>query len=83
MGQCGFLGFFAFLAALFLFCKKVFALRRNSVIFASALLPMLYLFISSTSETAFANPIAVPLGFWLGLLFAQFQAESATRERLQ
>ena len=83
MGQCGFIGFFAFLAAMFLFCKKVFALRSNSVIFASALIPMLYLFISSTSETAFANPIAVPLGFWLGLLFAQFTAEFATRERLQ
>ena len=71
MGQCGFFGFAAFIAALVLFVKRVFAMKRNRRLFGSAVLILLYLFISSTSESAFANPVSVPLAFWLGLLLAE------------
>ena len=71
MGQCGFFGFAAFIAALVLFVKRVFTMKRNRRLFGSAVLILLYLFISSTSESAFANPVSVPLAFWLGLLFAE------------
>ena len=38
---------------------------------ASGVMLVLYLLISSTSESAFANPIAVPMAFWLGFLLAE------------
>ena len=72
MGQCGFIGFAAFIGALVLFVKRVFAMKTNRTVFASALLIILYLFISSTSESAFANPVSVPLAFWLGFLFTEY-----------
>lgn len=75
MGQCGFIGFAAFIGALVLFVKRVFAMKSDRNVFASALLIILYLFISSTSESAFANPVSVPLAFWLGLLFTEYRAD--------
>lgn len=71
MGQCGYFGFAALLGVLFLFVRKVFSLKEQKSDFASALFLVLYLFISSTSESAFANPVSVPLACWLGFIFAQ------------
>ena len=71
LGECGFFGFLAILGVLFLLAKKIFSMKKDKSIFASGLVPIAYLLISSTSESAFANPIAVPLAFWLGFLFAQ------------
>lgn len=73
LGQCGFFGFLAFLGVLILFVRKIFSLKKDKSIFASALFIVLYLLISSTSESAFANPIAVPLAFWIGILFASYK----------
>ena len=71
LGECGFFGLLALLGVLFLLVKKIFSMKKDKSTFASGLVPLAYLLISSTSESAFANPIAVPLAFWLGFLFAQ------------
>ncbi len=71
LGQCGFFGLLALIGVLILLTKKILSLKAEKSAFASALLLMVYLLISSTSESAFANPMAVPLAFWLGILFAQ------------
>lgn len=72
LAECGYFGFAALLGVLVLFTKRVFQLRSYSrASFASGLLVLLYLLVSSTSESALANPLAVPLAFWLGFLFAE------------
>lgn len=71
MGECGFFGFAGLVAALVVFSKKVFVLKTDSAAMAGALNALLYLLISSTSESAFANPMAIPLAFWIGFLMAR------------
>lgn len=71
LGECGFFGFAALIGALVLFTKKIFVLKTDKSALASALLPLTYLLISSTSESAFANPIAVMYAFWMGFLLAE------------
>ena len=39
--------------------------------YASGLLILAQLLISSTSESALANPLAVPMALWLGVLMAE------------
>lgn len=79
MGQCGFVGFAAFLGALVLFAQKVWTLREDKSAFAAALIPMLYLLVSSTSESAFSNPVSVPLAFLIGFLFAEQRVKNENR----
>lgn len=74
LGQCGFFGFAALVAALVLFARKLWGMKTDPTSLASAALPFLYLLISSTSESAFANPLAVPLAFWTGILLAAHQS---------
>ena len=71
LAQCGFFGFLAFIGVLILLGRRIWRLKKDKSAFASARLLAGYLLISSTSESAFANPAAVPLAFWLGFLFAQ------------
>lgn len=71
LGQCGYFGFAAFIGVLVLFVQKVYTLKTDKSVFASAMLLLLYMLISSTSESTLANPIAVPFAFWLGFLFAE------------
>lgn len=80
LGECGIFGFLAFIGVCVLFVKKVCTLKVNKSAFASALIPFLYLMISSSSESAFANPIAVSLAFWVGFLFAEQRVEE-TKDR--
>lgn len=70
LGQCGYIGLIAYIGMIIILMKKIFTLKNEKEFLASSMLPMLYLFISSSSESAFANPIAVPFAFWIGLLFA-------------
>ena len=81
LGECGIFGFAAFIGVLILFVKKVITLKTNRNAFASALIPLLYLLISSSSESAFANPIAVPLAFWIGFLFAEQKVMESKKGR--
>lgn len=77
LGQCGFFGFAAFVAALVLFVRKLLKLLEpDRSAYASAVFVLMYLLISSTSESALANPIATPLAFWLGFMVAQRRQET-------
>ena len=67
----GFFGFAGLLLALAVLVKKVCRLKTIRASYASGLLILAQLLISSTSESALANPMAVPLAFWLGLLMAE------------
>ncbi|MDD7389021.1 MAG: hypothetical protein PUG60_05065 [Lachnospiraceae bacterium] len=80
LGQCGYLGFAAFIVVLVLLKRKIFQLKPDKAVFASALVLLLYLLISSTSESAFANPMGVPMAFWLGLLFAEYKVNKKAGE---
>ena len=82
LAQTGFFGFAALIGALVLFCRRLLVLRRFRPMLASAAVPMLYLFISSTSESAFANPISVPFAFWIGFLLARYYSGMELRRQL-
>ncbi len=72
IGECGYVGFISLLISLILFIKKICRLKLVSrASYASALMILLYLLISSTSESALANPMAIPLACWLGFLMAE------------
>ena len=77
IAQTGFIGFAAFVAAMALFLMAFLAPRTHRPARASGAMVVLYLLISSTSESAFANPIAVPMAFWLGFLLAERRAQVA------
>jgi hypothetical protein len=71
LGQTGFFGFAGLLLALTVFVKKVLKMKDMRASFASGLLVLAQLLISSTSESALVNPLAVPMALWLGLLLAE------------
>lgn len=76
--QCGMIGFLAYIGVTVMLVRAVFRFRNPSV-FASGMVPVLYLLLASSSESAFVNPLAVPFAFWLGFLFA----ENSGQERLK
>lgn len=81
MGETGFLGFAAYVGALFLFLRWVLrSIRTHREAFASGLALVLYLFISSTGESAFANPMTISFAFWLGYLAAECRNTPAVGE---
>ncbi len=71
MAETGYFGFAALVSALVLLARKLWRLRTSPSAFAASAVPFLYLLVSSTSESAFANPLSVPLAFFLGILLAQ------------
>ena len=73
LGQTGFFGFAGFLLALVVFVKRVLKMRELPGSYASSLLILAQLLISSTSESALANPLAVPMALWLGVLMAEYR----------
>lgn len=79
LAETGYFGFAAFLGALVLFVKMILPSRSQRPAYASAVMVLLYLLISSTSESALASPMAMPMAFWLGFLLAQpSEAETET-----
>lgn len=80
LAQCGVFGFLALIGILIMMIREIFLWKQEKSVFASALLPVLYLLISSTSESAFANPIAVPLAFWIGFLFSEQRNRAVSRK---
>lgn len=79
LGQCGVLGVLLYAATLVLLAKSIFELgKRNAYALAAGLIPLLYLLLSSASESAFVNSFAVPFAFWLGFLFAENKKEGQT-----
>lgn len=81
LGECGYFGFAAFIGVLVLFVEKVLTLKTDKACLASALTLLLYLLISSTSESALANPMAVPLALWIGFLLAVHQSQGTAERR--
>lgn len=74
LGQCGVIGFIAYTAALVLLILAVLRFRKgNAGVFAAGLVSILYLLVSSSSESAFVSPWAVSFGFLLGFLFAEHE----------
>lgn len=72
LGECGFIGFIAYLAVLYLFFRRLLRIfRPNRPAYASALVLLVYLLFSSTSESAILNPMTMPFAFWLGYLAAE------------
>jgi hypothetical protein len=71
LGQTGFFGFAGFLVALTVFVKKILNMKDSLGAYAAGLLILAQLLISSTSESALANPLAVPMAMLLGLLLAE------------
>lgn len=76
IAQNGIIGLLAFLSVLCLLLKRCFSLQSASRCeFAGALYVFVYLIISSTSEPAFHNAVAIPLALVLGILFAKASQE--------
>lgn len=69
LGQFGYIGFFAFssiIFILFLKLQKQFSIK-NKYIYIAKLSVLFYLVISSTSESAFVNPMSILLALILGI----------------
>lgn len=84
LGQAGWFGLAAYLAALVILFLQIQRLKAKSLsAYAAALCIFGYLLISSTSESAFAHPLAVPFAFWIGGLFNTKQFEVVLRGGLK
>lgn len=73
LGQTGFFGFAGIVMALIVLVKKVLKTKEFLGVYAAGLLILAQLLISSTSESALANPMAVPMALLLGLLLAEYR----------
>lgn len=73
-GQSGFLGTVLYLIILGLLFKKIQKLRKINIgQYISGSFCFFYLLISSTSEPAFNNLIAIPLGVVIGMTFLSYR----------
>lgn len=82
IAQTGIIGLFAFLCILCLLVKRCFALQKVSRCeFIGALYIFVYLLISSTSEPAFHNAVAIPLALVLGILFSRRNHDDKEAEK--
>lgn len=69
IGQLGFFGLLLFVYLITIFLSMIYKRTKGNVHFRlAAFIPMLYLLISSTSESSFANPIAVIFFLVLGVI---------------
>lgn len=76
LGQAGWFGLAAYVAAVVMLFLQIQRLKDKSLsAYAAALCILGYLLISSTSESAFVHPLAIPLAFWLGSLLNTRQFE--------
>ena len=71
LGQFGFIGLICFLIIIYCIFAKIQDNYYNKLdnIYIAKLICFVYLIISSTSESAFSNPIAIPLAIILGLRY--------------
>ncbi len=69
LGQFGILGLILYIRLLYIILKNLQNeySTENKYIYLAKLMCFIYLIISSTSESAFVNPISVPLAFVIGL----------------
>lgn len=72
VGQSGFLGLLFYLILILVLAGKILSLRKGNVYtYASAIVVFVYLLISSTSESSFANPMSIPLAVLIGMAFVE------------
>ena len=71
LGQFGIIGIILFIRILIIIFKKIQNFKYYKKYYLVGMTIFCYLLISSTSESAYANPIAIPLGFILGLIFRE------------
>lgn len=72
LAQTGWIGIVIYVVMLFILGTAIWRMwRKNAYAYASALTSLIYLLISSTSESAFVNSFAVPFAFWIGFLFLE------------
>ena len=69
LGQFGYIGLIAYIICILCIFKKIQAqyIKENKYMYIAKIICLLYLLISSTSESAFVNPIAIPLAIILGM----------------
>ena len=73
IGQTGFVGTVAYVGALCGVFRKCLSIKKSTIcIFMGILFAMAYLLVSSTSEPAFNNSIAIPLAMVIGIVFNAF-----------
>lgn len=61
LGQFGVLGLLAYVYILYTIYRRIQYIKDNKFLYCSSLISFIYLLISSTSESAFSSPIAIPL----------------------
>ena len=77
LGQLGYCGLFLYLYAIYIIYKEIkleFNLKNNKY-YISKLIVLAYLIISSTSESAFVSPAAVPLAFIIGIKVKKYKEQ--------
>ena len=79
IAQSGWIGAASYLAALLFLFLRIQKLRKISfAYYVSALSILVYLLVSSTAESAFVHPYAIPLAIWLGYLFSHSKRSQYT-----
>jgi hypothetical protein len=75
IGQTGYFGTLCYLIALFLLIYFIIKKLNGTKYLYAAIFPLIYLLISSMGESAFVNPIAVPLALCIGMALRAKQIE--------
>ncbi len=83
-GETGFIGTAFYCTALGFLTKTIMSLRKLNLHYcASGICMMIYLFIESTSGTAFFHPLGVPFAIWLGILLTNSKNFKQTAVKAQ
>ena len=76
IGQTGFIGFVLYILIIIQLFKLISPAKRfHNGIYVAAIGALVYLLISSVAESAFVNPLALPLSFIIGLVLCWIKAE--------
>lgn len=71
IGQTGLVGTVCYVFVIYkLFMRSIRVRSKSMPAYAAAIFAFAYMLISSTSESAFCNPLAIPVAMILGLIFA-------------
>lgn len=82
LGQCGVIGLGLYVAVVVLLASAILELgKRNVYAYGAGLLILIYLLMSSTSESAFVGPSAISFAYFLGFLFAEAKAQPQGENR--
>lgn len=79
LGQFGYLGLLSYLLIILCLYRQIQSEynSENNKIYIAKIVCLLYLLISSTSESAFFNTIAIPLSLIIGIMFNEEEIKNA------